>query len=132
MDPECISKLHHEGEPCIYGDASNPHVLSQAGLDKANVLVITFPDPLATVTTAKAALKINPKLQIIARVHRRREIELLESLGISRLVSPEYEASFEFVRHALAGIGWSKARAQQAINRLKHREEESESALSEE
>jgi len=132
MDPERISELHHEGEPCIYGDASNPHVLSQAGLDKANVLVITFPDPLATVTTAKAALKINPKLQIIARVHRRREIELLENLGISGLVSPEYEASFEFVRHALAGIGWSKARVQQAINRLKHREEEGESTLSEE
>ncbi|HIE16658.1 MAG TPA: sodium:proton exchanger [Dehalococcoidia bacterium] len=132
MDPERISELHREGEPCIYGDASNVHVLSLAGLDKASVLVITFPDPLATVTTAKTALKMNPKLQIIARVHRRREIELLDSLGVSGLVSPEYEASFEFVRHTLAGIGWNKAKIQQAINRLKHHKEEGELNPSEE
>jgi CPA2 family monovalent cation:H+ antiporter-2 len=123
MDPELVSELHAKGENCIYGDASNAHVLSLVGLDKAKVLVITYPDPLVVVTTVKDALRINPKLQIVARVHRRRESELLESLGVSELVSPEYEASFEFLRRTLAYIGWSRAKTQQTIGRLRRNEE---------
>lgn len=123
MDPELISELHGKGENCIYGDASNAHVLSLAGLDKAKVLIVTYPDPLAVVATVKNALRINPKLEIVARVHRRRESEQLESLGISDLISPEYEASFEFLRRTLAHIGWSKAKTQQTIGRLRRDEE---------
>ncbi|MBM3141990.1 MAG: sodium:proton exchanger [Chloroflexi bacterium] len=123
MDPDIVSELNGKGENCIYGDASNAHVLSLAGLDKAKALVVTYPDPLVVVTTVKNALRINPKLQIVARVHRRRESELLESLGVSELVSPEYEASFEFVRRTLASVGWSRARIRQAMSKLRYDEE---------
>jgi CPA2 family monovalent cation:H+ antiporter-2 len=123
MDPEIVSEINGKGENCIYGDASNAHVLSLAGLDKAKVLVVTYPDPLVVVTTVKNALRINTKLQIIARVHRRRESELLESLGVLELVSPEYEASFEFVRRALASVGWSRNKIRQAMGKLRYGEE---------
>ncbi|MBC8274335.1 MAG: cation:proton antiporter [Chloroflexi bacterium] len=123
MDPDIVSELNGKGENCIYGDASNVHVLSLAGLDKAKALVVTYPDPLVVVTTVKNVLKINPKLQIVARVHRRRESELLESLGVSELVSPEYEASFEFVRRTLASVGWSRARIRQAMSKLRYDKE---------
>ena len=63
--------------------------------------MITFPDPLAVVTTVQAALKANPKLKIVARVHRAKEAELLKSLGVVELISPEYEASLEFLRRVL-------------------------------
>jgi CPA2 family monovalent cation:H+ antiporter-2 len=123
MDPEIVSELNEKGENSIYGDASNAHVLSLAGLDKAKVLVVTYPDPLVVVTTVKNALRINPKLQIVARVHRRKESELLESLGVSELVSPEYEASFEFVRRILASVGWSRNKIRQAMGKLRYDEE---------
>ena len=123
MDPEIVSELNGKGENSIYGDASNAHVLSLAGLDRAKVLVVTYPDPLVVVTTVENALRLNPKLKIVARVHRRRESELLESLGVSELVSPEYEASFEFVRRALASIGWSRTRIRQAMSKLRYDEE---------
>jgi CPA2 family monovalent cation:H+ antiporter-2 len=123
MDPELVSELHAKGEACIYGDASNAHVLSSAGLDKAKVLIVTYPDPLAVVTTVKNALRITPNLEIVARVHRKKESEVLESLGVSELISPEYEASFEFVRRTLASIGWSRTRIQQAMSKLRYDEE---------
>jgi len=132
MDPELISELHRRDEASIYGDASNVHVLALAGLDKAKVMVVTYPDPLVVVATVKNALRINPKLEVVARVHRKRESEVLESLGVSDLVSPEYEASFEFVRRTLSRIGWSKAGIQQTISKLRHREEEIESRVREE
>jgi CPA2 family monovalent cation:H+ antiporter-2 len=109
IDPERITELRRSGRPRIYGDASNAHVLSKAGLNKAKTLVVTFPDPLAVVNTVKSALEISPKLNIVARVHRTREAELLKGMGVTELVSPEYEASLEFLRRALSASGWKKA-----------------------
>ena len=119
MDPERVSDLHSKGEKCIYGDASNAHVLSLARLDRARVLIITYPDPLSVVTTVKNALSINARIRIVARVHRKREAEILEKLGVTELVSPEYEASFEFLYRALAHIGWSRVRIQKTISRFR-------------
>jgi len=115
IDPERISELRQSGRPRIYGDASNAHVLSRAGLDKAKTLVVTFPDPLAVVNTVKTALEINSKLNIVARVHRTREAELLKSLGVKELISPEYEASLEFLKRTLAVSGWKKADIKQSL-----------------
>lgn len=109
IDPERIFEMRCGGTDCIYGDASNVHVLSQVDLAKAKALVVTFPDPLAVVSTVRAALRLNPKLKIVARVHRKREAELLKSLGVTELISPEYEASLEFLRRVLSLSGWRKA-----------------------
>jgi len=130
MDPEVVSELHRKGEPCIYGDASNVHVLALAGLDNTKVLVVTYPDPLAVVATVRNALRINPKLEVIARVHRKRESELLETLGVSDLINPEYEASFEFVHRTLTHMGWGKRKIQQTIGKLRHGEEAVEAGSS--
>ena len=108
IDPERVSEARSSGRPRIYGDASNFHLLNKAGLDKARALVITYPDPMAVVTTAKAALSINPELKILARVHRAKEANMLKGLGITELVSPEYEASFRFIKRLLNIIGLEK------------------------
>lgn len=109
IDPERISEAHDSGRPRIYGDATNIHVLSQANLGRAKALVITYPDPIAVVTTAKVALSVNPKLVILARVHRLKEAEALKELGITELVSPEYEASFRFIKRLFNIVGLEKA-----------------------
>jgi len=108
IDPERISEARDSGRPRIYGDATNIHVLSQANLGRAKALVITYPDPIAVVTAAKVALRINPKLVILARVHRLKEAEALKELGITELVSPEYEASFRFIKRLFSIVGLEK------------------------
>ncbi|MFC1915592.1 cation:proton antiporter [Chloroflexota bacterium] len=115
IDPERIAEARNSKKPRIYGDASNPHVLSQADLRNAKTLVVTLPDPTALIDMVRAALEINPKLNIIARVHRAKEAELLKSMGVTELISPEYEASLEFMRKILAASGWRKADIKQAL-----------------
>ncbi|MDO8490660.1 MAG: cation:proton antiporter [Dehalococcoidia bacterium] len=108
IDPEVVFKVRCDGVACIYGDASNMHVLSQIDLSNVKVLVVTFPDPIAVLTTVRAALDVNPKIKIVARVHRTREAKILTKLGIEDQVSPEYEASLEFLRKVLIVTGRSK------------------------
>ncbi|MDH5695226.1 MAG: cation:proton antiporter [Dehalococcoidia bacterium] len=132
IDPELIFRLRCDRTACTYGDASNIHVLSQLDLSRAKALVVTFPDPLAVVTTVKNALRINPKLKIVARVHRTREAELLRSLGVTELVSPEYEASLEFLRRTLSVSGWKGADIKRTLSIVQQDEEVAEFSSEEE
>ncbi len=109
IDPEVVFKVRCGGTTCIYGDASNGHVLSRIDLTRAEVLVVTFPDPIAVLTTVRAALTINPKLKIVARVHRSSEADVLTEMGVQDQVSPEYEASLEFLRRVLIVTGHTKS-----------------------
>lgn len=108
IDPERISEASGSGLRHVYGDASNPHVLARVGLASAKTLVVTFPDPVAAVTTIRNALEINPNLKIVARAHRAREADILRSLDSVEVVSPEYEASLEFLKRVLIASGWKK------------------------
>ncbi len=115
IDPEVIFNLRCGGTACVYGDASNVHVLSKVDLTRAKILVVTFPDPLAVVATIKTALLLNPKLKVVARVHRTREAEQLKNLGAVQLISPEYEASLEFLARILASSGWEEVDIKRAL-----------------
>ncbi len=116
IDPERVSEAHDCGCPRIYGDAANIHVLGKTNLARARALVVTYPDPAAVVTTVKIALKINPKLKVLARVHRLKEAEELKELGVTELVSPEYEASFRFIKRLLNIAGFEKAERKRILS----------------
>ena len=66
LDPEVVFRTRCGGNACVYGDAANLHVLDKLDIAKAEVMVVTFPDPIATLTAVKTALSLNPKLKIIA------------------------------------------------------------------
>jgi CPA2 family monovalent cation:H+ antiporter-2 len=123
IDPELIAEARASGRPRIYGDAANFHVLSKADLGRANALVITYPDPMAVVTTAKVALNINPKLKILARVHRLKEAKALNELGVTELVSPEYEASYRFIKRLLNIVGLDKTARKRVLALIRKDEE---------
>jgi CPA2 family monovalent cation:H+ antiporter-2 len=119
LDPGLIAQLQARGIPHIYGDASSPEILAHAGLDKARILVCTIPDYVATELTARNARRINPKLDIVARVHRDADVELLKDIGVTELVLPFFEGSLEMIRHTLHRFGMSSTEIQYILNNLR-------------
>jgi CPA2 family monovalent cation:H+ antiporter-2 len=111
--------LRRRAIPCIYGDASNAEILAHAGLDRARVLISTIPDYVATEMTARNARNINQKLDIVARVHRDIDVELLKGLGVTELVLPFFEGSLEMIRHTLHRFGMSSTEIQYILNNLR-------------
>jgi monovalent cation:H+ antiporter-2, CPA2 family len=122
LDPMLIAGLRARGTPHIYGDASNPEILAHAGLDKARLLVCTIPDYVATELVARNAKKINPKLDIVARVHRDADVELLKGIGVTELVLPFFEGSMEMIRHTLHRFGMTNTDIQYILNNLRQSE----------
>ena len=77
---------------------------------------------MAEELTARNALKINPKLDIVARVHREGDVELLKGLGVTELVLPYFEGSLEMIRHTLHRFGMSSTEIQYILNSLRQRQ----------
>ncbi len=119
IDPQVISRLRSQRIPCIYGDASNSEILAHTELNEANLLICTFPSFMDVELTVRNALKINPKLDIVARVHRDIDAELIKGIGVSELVRPEFEASLEITRHTLHRFGLTTVEIQHILNNLR-------------
>jgi CPA2 family monovalent cation:H+ antiporter-2 len=123
IDPERVSEARSSGRPRIYGDATNINVLSKADIGRAKALVVTYPDPMAVITTVKTALSINPMIKILARVHRAKEANELKGLGVTELVNPEYEVSFRFINRLLNVMGLKAEERRQILSVIRKDEE---------
>ena len=119
LKPQVISELRSRGIPCIYGDATNPEILKYARLKTARVLICTFTEFIAVELTSRNARVINPRLDIVVRVHYDADIALLKGIGIAEVVRPEFEASLEITRHTLHRFGLTTVEIQYILNSLR-------------
>jgi CPA2 family monovalent cation:H+ antiporter-2 len=122
-DPFVIERARAAGYEAIFGDATRPEVLEQAGVMEARLCAFTFSTISDVLLAARAALSLNPRIDVVARgapgpgTHT-----LLREAGIREVVDPEFEASLEFVRHVLHrfGVDGREISALQAQRRGEH------------
>ncbi len=95
MNPDTVRHSTAQGEPIMYGDASQTAVLEHVAVDRARVLAIVISDPPSVQRITDAAHKLNPSLHIIARTRFLSETEPLLNLGASDVIPEEFETSVE-------------------------------------
>ena len=95
MNPSSVQAFQKLGEPIIFGDAVNEHVLEHVGIHKAAMLVVSIPDPLATRRIIAQAKTMNPKIYILARTRFLLTKDFLTRLGANAVVAEEFEAAIE-------------------------------------
>ena len=101
LDFRAVEKLKKADIPIIFGDASQPVLLQAAQIEKAKMLLITVPSIIVAKSIVKEALKINPKLPIVARAEGIEHLTALHQYGVYEVVQPEFEAALEIMRQAL-------------------------------
>ncbi len=119
IDPRSLDSLRARGVPYIYGDSANLDILAQAQLERARVMVVTFPDPIAARLAVANARRINHRLDIVASVHREEDSEALRELAAAEIVMPEVEAGLEIIRHTLHRFGLTTQEIQYIVNGLR-------------
>ena len=121
-NPAVARELARRGIPYVYGDIADQSVLKEAGLGTARLLALTLPDPVAIRGVVQAALALNPKIELVVRVHYVSEIAKLRSSEPVHFVHPEFEAGLHFARHALTVYGLDLDRAGEHIEtrRVQH------------
>ncbi|HLP90750.1 MAG TPA: cation:proton antiporter [Nostocaceae cyanobacterium] len=114
-----LQRLRSHQIPYIFGDADSELVLEKAHLDTAKALAIALPDPASTRLLLKHALTIAPNLDVIARSHTDKEIDLLTQMGAKEVVQPEFEAALELGNHLLKTLGETESYIQTVINSIR-------------
>jgi len=95
MNPDTVRQSAAQGEPIIYGDASQTAVLEHVGVDRARVLAVVVNDAVSIRRITDAARRLNPALHLITRTRFQSEIGPLMDLGASDVVPEEFETSIE-------------------------------------
>ncbi|TAF06528.1 MAG: sodium:calcium exchanger [Nostocales cyanobacterium] len=114
-----VQRLRMRQIPYIFGDADSELVLEKAHLETAKALAIALPDPASTRLLLKNALTIAPNLDVIARSHSNKEIDLLTQMGAKEVVQPEFEAALELGNHLLKTLGAAESYIQSVINTIR-------------
>ena len=105
QDRENVERLRARGVPVIYGNAARRGVLQMAHPERAELLLVTAPDPFQARAVVDLARKMNPSIQTVVRTHSEEERSYLEKHGVGKAVVGEHELARTMARHALLVCG---------------------------
>ena len=119
MNPESVRRLHGEGEPIHYGDATRSSVLEHLGIGRARVLVVAISDPAATRRAVQVARTIAPHLHIVARTSFASEIDGLKALGADEIIPEDFVTSVEIFARVLREFDVPRNQIVDLIDRIR-------------
>jgi CPA2 family monovalent cation:H+ antiporter-2 len=108
-----------QGINIIYGDPMDIDVLDYAEVDNAVILISAVPEKFSQEAIVLNARKLNPKIFIITRIHRKDDQQRLKSLGVDLVVQPEFEASLTIIKKVLFAFKLSREEILGKVQRLK-------------
>lgn len=100
-DPDTFKKAKNNGEPVIFGDATNSVILQSLHIHEARVVVIAISDPGATKKIISSVRIFTQTAFIIVRTRYVREIEENLKLGADEVIPEEFETSIEIFTRVL-------------------------------
>ncbi len=95
--------------PAIYGDAGTTDILEEAGIRKAEHLVITVPHTSNPLPIVLAARELNPSIEVTVRGRYVRDREALEHAGATTTVLEEGEVGVALARQVMRRRGIDEA-----------------------
>lgn len=111
-DPAVIDSLEHQDVAFMYGDATDPELLDEIGVEHAKLIVSTFTDYTITQQLVSSVAKLNGKAVIICHATNQEEAINLYELGATYVMIPHYIGS-EKVSSFLKKNGLDKAQFEQ-------------------
>ena len=101
MNPDSVRDAKKLGCRTVYGDASQPYVLAEAGAGHAQVAVVAVSDPTGTRAIVAAVRAVAPGIHLIVRTRYAAETRELLELGADEVVPEEFETSVEIFSRVL-------------------------------
>jgi CPA2 family monovalent cation:H+ antiporter-2 len=119
MNMDTVQSLTRAGHAAIYGDATRPAILKQAGVARAVHLIVTLPHFENRRPLILAARDLNPAIEVTVRARHLSEREDLKEAGASKIVYEEGEAGLALARHVMALRGIDEAKIEKMLDALR-------------
>jgi CPA2 family monovalent cation:H+ antiporter-2 len=127
VDPDIVANVRRRGVHCVFGDASNDHILGTVGVERAALVVVTIPVIDRAYLAVRHVRRRNPSVPILARAHDYAGRDRLTRAGATEVIQPELEAASTLIRHALQRLELPRERALAYLDRLRHAMDEAPS-----
>ncbi len=119
LDPRVAARWRERKHFVIYGSGSSETVLRAARVGHARLMVLSTGDTRVAEAAVQHALRMNPGLDVVARVHSRGDGERLQRLGAGEVVWPEMEGGLEMLRHSLRSYDTDSRQVDGLVDRLR-------------
>jgi monovalent cation:H+ antiporter-2, CPA2 family len=119
LNMDTVRSLSASGGSAIYGDATRPEILEQAGIRRAVHLVVTLPHSSSRAPLVQAARELNPAIEVTVRARYLAEREVLKTAGATRAVFEEGEAGIAMARHVMKRRGVDEATIEKLLAALR-------------
>jgi CPA2 family monovalent cation:H+ antiporter-2 len=120
-----VEGLRARGIHALYGDIADAELLKHAGVARAKVLVFAAYDPPAAEFAVEHARRVNPRIEIVARVETPEESKRLLELGATQTVEGERELAVQMARYTLRRFGVTSREVDAIAQGLRRRPEPS-------
>jgi CPA2 family monovalent cation:H+ antiporter-2 len=115
---EFVERLRERGIPAVSGDASDPAVLIQAHVARAQMLVIAVPDTFRARKMIEIARTLKPDVETVVRTHSDEEAALLRKEKAGKVFVGEHELALSMTRHVLERIAGGTDERQEVEGRI--------------
>jgi CPA2 family monovalent cation:H+ antiporter-2 len=102
---ETVRELREHGADAVYGDATRPETLVEAGIATADNLILTSAGMANSEEVIRAARDANPKVRVLARASYLRDLPGLKRAGANTVFTGEGEVALAFVEEMLERLG---------------------------
>ena len=116
LNLENAREARRHGFRAIYGDATNPLILEEAGVGVSSTLVLTSAGMEHSEDTIREAREINRDIHVIARAAYIRHVPALRDAGADRVFSGEAEVALAMTEAMLLRLGatWEQIERERA------------------
>jgi CPA2 family monovalent cation:H+ antiporter-2 len=118
-DPDLARKAQLAGLPVLHGDATNDHVLHEAHVERARVVVVAISDPEASKKIVAGIRAISGTVYILVRTRYVREIQGNLDAGANEVIPEEFETSIEIFYRVLRKYLVPEQRIQDLVARIR-------------
>lgn len=112
---EQLALLSNFGMSVYYGDATRADLLSAAGIEGADILVIAIDDKKAITELARYVHERYPHVHIVARAVDRMHVYDLWAVGCRDIIRETYDSSIRAARSTFEALGYSREKATRLI-----------------
>jgi CPA2 family monovalent cation:H+ antiporter-2 len=98
LNAETVARLLAEGHAVLFADIAQADTLELAGISRARLLVVTFPQAETARTVITLARERNPDAVLLCRARFPDEAEMLRRVAPSGVIHDEFEAGSRMLR----------------------------------
>jgi CPA2 family monovalent cation:H+ antiporter-2 len=119
LDPFRVRTAREAGDPVIYGDAADEHVLKSVGLEHASAVIVTFSDAERAIRIVEAVRRARAFVPLLVRTMDDSQLEQLHAAGATEVVPETLEAALALVSHALLVLDVPMSRVLRTVGEIR-------------